>query len=158
MPRPCPSRARGHVACLAQARRQYKVPYPNMYAVPGVNMQVPGEGSSLVAGAAENGKSSDGAISAEAAYKFNCVQRGHQNMLEKMPYVLVMLLASTFSYPLVGGFAGLVFLLGRSLYAYGYRIEPKKRSYGSIEYVGILTLYAITLAFAIELFRGSEPY
>jgi glutathione S-transferase len=48
---------------VMKARTTYKVPYPNLYAVPGVH---------------------------EKADAFNRVQRGHQNMFETLPSIIAM--------------------------------------------------------------------
>ena len=150
-----------------QARRKYDVPYPNLYAVPGVDLhftpptedaKLLSNGDSEKAAAAANGSGGAGAISAQAAFEFNCIQRGHQNTLEKLPLVLAMTVLSVFSYPIVGGVGAIVFVIGRCLYAWGYARAPAKRQYGSITYAGMFLLVGVNMAFAVQLFRGVGPY
>jgi uncharacterized MAPEG superfamily protein len=137
------------------------VAYPNLYAVPGVDMsdRAPGgrgsEKDELVQG---GGAAASHPLTAEAAYGFNCVQRAHQNTLEKMPFFMAFTLLALFSYPLIGGFAALIFLLGRVLYAWGYAKSPRQRSYGNVGYLGQFVQLGVVMAFAVELFRGTQPY
>ena len=145
-----------------QARRKYGVPYPNLYAVPGINLYYgpnDGERARLLGKAAGgSGAEPTGAISADDAYYFNCVQRGHQNLHERLPLMLTMIFMSAFSFPIIGGVAGLVFLVGRVLYFWGYSQAPGKRYYGFVEWLGIFSLLGITVAFAANLFKNAGPY
>ena len=114
---------------VGKARKRIGLAYPALYAPPG------GDGD-----------------------RFNCIQRGHQNTLEKLPLVLAMTVLSVFSYPIVGGVGAIVFVIGRCLYAWGYARAPAKRQYGSITYAGMFLLVGVNMAFAVQLFRGVGPY
>merc|ERR1719153_1216199 len=62
---------------------------------------------------------------------FNCYQRAHQNTLENIPLFLAILLISGLNFPKLAAGAGLVWLIGRVIYSYGYYTgEPKNRLYG----------------------------
>ena len=132
--------------------------------MPGVDLHyvLPSEQSKLLDARVDKAESGAAAtpspISAEAAYQFNCVQRGHQNTLEKLPLVLAMTVLSAFSFPIIGGVGMLVFIGGRGLYAWGYTLSAEQRRYGNLTYVGMLLLVGTTLAFAVQLFRGVPAY
>ncbi|KAI3427201.1 hypothetical protein D9Q98_007137 [Chlorella vulgaris] len=90
---------------VSKARKEYGVPYPLVYAM--------GEG--------------------EAANKFNCTQRGHQNMLETLPLQLAMQLLLGVFYPRVAAIEGAVWATARVAYTMGYMTgEPQKRMGGNI--------------------------
>jgi glutathione S-transferase len=84
--------------------------------------------------------------------EFNAVQRGHQNMLETHYAQLWMMSLAGLKYPIPVAICGAVFSLGRIIYAYGYRIDPKKRVWGSLFFgiSGIATI-GMTVAFALSL-------
>ena len=64
---------------------------------------------------------------------FNCYQRAHQNTLEMIPFVLVMLLLGGLRHPLVASATGGVFLIARIIYSLGYYTgDPKGRLPGFI--------------------------
>lgn len=72
---------------------------------------------------------------------FNCVQRAHQNTLEMFPVYTTFLLIGGLKYPEISAGAGIVYLLGRALYASGYSTgSPDKRRRGVVGYLGFLTL------------------
>jgi glutathione S-transferase len=65
--------------------------------------------------------------------EFNCYQRAHQNMLETLPNILAMLLIGGIRHPRIATGAGLTWILGRILFAFGYYTgDPSKRHRGSI--------------------------
>jgi glutathione S-transferase len=95
---------------VGQARKKYKVFYPAMYAYKG---QVYPE--SL------NDKKEDlKPISEEDAFKYNCIQRGHQNYLENLPTFFALLFVGAFTFPLYAGVCGLIWWFGKFFYFYGY--------------------------------------
>merc|ERR1712055_939595 len=54
---------------------------------------------------------------------FNCYQRAHQNTLENIPLFLAILLISGLNFPKLAAGAGLVWLIGRVIYSYGFYIS-----------------------------------
>ena len=77
---------------VMKARKTYKIPLPNLYAVPGFHKD---------------------------ADAFNRVQRGHQNMLETISDVRAMGLIGGLKYPIACGLFGLLYSLGCFLYMLG---------------------------------------
>ncbi|EXJ95484.1 glutathione S-transferase [Capronia coronata CBS 617.96] len=92
-------------------RKAAGVPYPNMYATP---QQVK--------------ESRD-------AYKFNCAQRAHGNLLENMPQTMLYMLFAGLEYPKATFAVGTAWLICRAIFAYGYitseKPDGKGRLYGS---------------------------
>lgn len=81
--------------------------------------------------------------------KFNCIQRAHQNTLETYPTFLIYLMLGGLQYPRISAGAGVVYLVGRVMYALGYYTgDPKNRKYGSFGAIGMLTLIGNTVSFA----------
>jgi glutathione S-transferase len=144
---------------VGHARRKYGIPYPTLYAVPGTprDYAPPKEGSTTSATPLTEGKTAT--ITPEEAFYFNCVQRGHQNSLENMPVVSVLALVS-WSFPIPAGFALLSYALGRIFYMRGYSVHPEKRNNvvaAALTYPALLALWGLSLATAIQLFRGQPP-
>eukprot|EP00741_Cyanophora_paradoxa_P001631 tig00000498_g1582.t1 len=112
------------------ARKKYKVKYPAMYS-------------------ADDKPGSDG-------YLFNCVQRGHQNMLETMPNQLFLMLVAGFKYPLLSALSGFVWGVGRIVYAIGYASgQPNKRLYGEFFLLATLQCLHGTCSVAWDLLTAS---
>ncbi|RLN97480.1 hypothetical protein BBJ28_00003736 [Nothophytophthora sp. Chile5] len=66
------------------------------------------------------------------AKAFNCVQRGHQNILENIPMFLVLFLLSAVYRPQIAAIAGLVRIIAFAVYMNGYSSgDPKKRMQGA---------------------------
>jgi len=107
-----PILAIGQGAVVTTLRKPAKVPYPNAYATP------------------EQVKSS------KEAYKFNCAQRAHGNLLENMPAAIATLLFAGLFYPQASPILGLVWVVSRALYAYGYitseKPDGKGRAFGGL--------------------------
>lgn len=89
-------------------RKSAGVPYPNAYATP------------------EQCKES------KAAYKLNCAQRAHSNLLENMSQTMMTMMVAGLSYPRVTAALGAGWVVSRILYAYGYITsdDPKGRGIG----------------------------
>jgi len=142
---------------VGAARRLYHFDYPNMYAMPGMKVRAP---DTVDWPGSTNGEPVPAdlliIIEEDVAFKFNCVQRAHQNYLEQLPGMLAMIVLGTFSFPLFTTVFGLIWLLGRLVYAMGYRGSPKRRHRGSFQYIGVLGLMALMIAFAVFLGTGSE--
>ncbi|KAK4535864.1 hypothetical protein CDCA_CDCA06G1889 [Cyanidium caldarium] len=96
---------------VGQARRKYKVSYPNMFEVN------PPQGTSV----------------------FNCTQRGHQHYMETCTFYLPLLLLSGLEYPVAAAALGAVYLVGRWLHFTGYATgDPNKRHSGDVYLFGVL--------------------
>ncbi|KAJ9498817.1 hypothetical protein H2202_005493 [Exophiala xenobiotica] len=99
--------AQGNV--VTGLRKAAGVPYPNPYATPQQAKEKP------------------------AAYKFNCAQRAHANLLENMPQTMMYMLFAGLEYPSATAALGAGWLLFRALYAYGY-VQGQKENGGSRMY------------------------
>jgi glutathione S-transferase len=85
---------------------------------------------------------------------FNCAQRAHQNTLEIFPVYSTLLLIGGLKYPEISSGAGLVFLLGRYVYASNYATgDPAKRTRGGFYALGLLTLLGTTACTVYGLLR-----
>jgi len=98
------------------------------------------------------------ALSREEAEEFNRYQRAHQNNCEVLPTFFAMLLFAGLGFPAATAVAGLVWVLSRQAYAYGYYQSVKTRIWGLGHYLASLALLGLMLAFAIQLLRGVAPY
>ncbi|KAK5452236.1 hypothetical protein LTS15_007302 [Exophiala xenobiotica] len=96
--------AQGNV--VTSLRKAAGVPYPNPYATPQQAKEKP------------------------AAYKFNCAQRAHANLLENMPQTMMYMLFAGLEYPTTTAALGAGWLFFRAMYAYGY-IQGEKENGGS---------------------------
>ncbi|KAK2156401.1 hypothetical protein LSH36_214g03052 [Paralvinella palmiformis] len=84
--------------------------------------------------------------------EFNCIQRAHQNTLENHPTFLFFLLTGGLQYPKCSAVAGLVYVLGRIVYAKGYYSgDPKNKRWGGFGHLGLLVLMGGTISFATYL-------
>ena len=102
---------------VMKARKQFSVPYPNLYATPGYHKH---------------------------ADEFNRVQRGHQNMYESLSSVIVMTLLGGLKHPYSCAVAFCLYLLGSYFYLVGYAdtsLDVKTARYkrgGGIKWIGVL--------------------
>ncbi|VDP55804.1 unnamed protein product [Schistosoma curassoni] len=94
---------------------------------------------------------------------FNCIQRGHQNYLEVLPFFLMALFVGGLRYPRTYTACGVVFLLGRLLYFQGYATgvymhsfifftlkDPAKRYKGVISMAGGFPMIMGLLVFGVQ--------
>jgi glutathione S-transferase len=142
---------------VGAARKKFGVSYPHLYAVAGQERAKSDEASKLEPAAAQ---SSSAVLSAEEAFQFNCVQRGHQNSIENYPLVLASAIIA-WGFPIPAGFALISWALGRIPYMIGYQVAPEKRTNALsilLTYPALLTLLGLDLATAIFLFQGTKPY
>lgn len=84
---------------------------------------------------------------------FNSAQRAHQNTLEALPIVNLMMLCSGLVYPRLAALLGATWVLGRFLYIEGYSSKgPSGRHLGSVvSHLGDLPLVVTTFMAAWEL-------
>ncbi|KAG7400886.1 Microsomal glutathione S-transferase 3 [Phytophthora boehmeriae] len=109
---------------VGKARKLYGIEYPQMYA-----------------------EKSD-----KNAKAFNCVQRGHQNVMENIPLFLALLFTSAVYHPSIAAIAGLVRILGFIAYMRGYSSgDPKKRLQGSFGYLGLLVSIVLSVETSLRL-------
>ena len=116
---------------VTNLRKPAKVKYPNAYATP------------------EQIKNS------KEAYRFNCAQRAHGNLLENMPVAIAALLFAGLFYPLASPLLGLVWVVSRVIYAYGYvtsdKPEGRGRSYGGAFWLAQLGLIGLSVSAALSM-------
>nr|GLL26189.1 microsomal glutathione S-transferase 3-like [Ipomoea trifida] len=111
---------------VGKARKQYKVPYPTMYA-----------------SEAEN----------KDANLFNCVQRGHQNSLENMPVFFMLMIMGGIRHPLICASLGVIYIVSRYGYFTGYASgDPSKRyTLGKYGFLAIFGLKICAISCGIKL-------
>ena len=137
---------------VSAARKQFGVPYPTLYAVPGTP-RVYGPKESYEASYLELPE----LISDEDAFRFNCIQRGHQNTLESASPVIALALVS-WGLPIIAGFAFLLWVVSRFLYLLAYSRGPEGRSAALPYYLpSIIVLLGTTIATAVLFFIGKAP-
>jgi len=111
---------------VVMARKKYNVQYPNLYAVPGTKF----------------------------ADEFNSVQRAHQNTLESMSTVLIMMVMCGLIYPVTSAVCGGIWVVGRVVYGAGYAGGgPEGRRLGGIlSHLGdVPLLYVLPIKIAYDL-------
>ena len=116
---------------VTSLRKPANVPYPNSYAT------------------AEQVKNS------KEAYKFNCAQRAHGNLLENLPQTIANLLFAGLFYPQATPLLGLVWATGRAVYAYGYitsdEANGRGRRYGGFFWLAQLGLIGLSISAALKM-------
>jgi len=120
---------------VMKARKEYKVEYPDLYAVK-----------------AEN----------KYAKEFNCYQRAHQNTLEQQPIFIPLALIAAQRYPLIAAISGFIFVLSRFFFASGYyTFDPAKRYRGGFGMIGVGLLFGLTVVnclimLDVDIFGGKQ--
>ncbi|XP_042038168.1 microsomal glutathione S-transferase 3-like [Salvia splendens] len=111
---------------VGKARKKYKVFYPTMYAIESENKD---------------------------AKLFNCVQRGHQNSLELMPMVLVLLILGGIRHPVIAASLGAAYTVTRYFYFTGYSTgHPKNRlTIGNYGFVAMAGLIVCTISCGVHM-------
>jgi glutathione S-transferase len=88
--------------------------------------------------------------------EFNCIQRAHQQTLELYPQFLFLLFIGGLQLPKLTAGAGVVYLIGRVVFAKGYYTgDPAKRNYGAFGMLGMLVMLGSTLCFAFHQLKWS---
>jgi len=121
-------------------RRRAKIPYPNAYA------------------SAEQIKSAETEEHRQAMYLFNCAQRAHYNFLEHYVIALPALLVAGVGYPRSAAVFGLIWSVGRALYATGYTNPNKEKGAGRYNgmmfYIGEMGLIGLVGKMAYDVLMG----
>eukprot|EP00382_Lankesteria_abbotti_P005795 CAMPEP_0113846522 /NCGR_PEP_ID=MMETSP0372-20130328/1352_1 /TAXON_ID=340204 /ORGANISM="Lankesteria abbotti" /LENGTH=150 /DNA_ID=CAMNT_0000815671 /DNA_START=27 /DNA_END=479 /DNA_ORIENTATION=- /assembly_acc=CAM_ASM_000359 len=117
-------------------REKLGVTYPTMYTVAGVTKM----------------KKDDGRLLTDDECKlFNCYQRAHQNFLETVAMVLMVMLLGGLRHPYVCAGFGILYLVGRISYALGYYTgNPNNRRWGFLTPVAILGMLGTAVKVGIE--------
>ncbi|CAM6097234.1 unnamed protein product [Calypogeia fissa] len=107
------------------ARKKYGVHYPTLYALETDNKE---------------------------AKIFNCVQRGHQNYLEIVPFFFAALLVAGLQHPRIATAAGILFVVARIIYFNDYSTGvPKKRERGAaLGYMCVMVLIVCCISFTVH--------
>jgi glutathione S-transferase len=72
---------------------------------------------------------------------FNCIQRAHQNTLEVIPFLLVLIILVGIALPTYSAICGAIWVTSRFSYAKGYSTgDPAKRAGGNYGYLGYFGL------------------
>ncbi|EED21870.1 glutathione S-transferase, putative [Talaromyces stipitatus ATCC 10500] len=91
---------------VTSLRKPAKIRYPQYYATPAECKENP------------------------AAYKFNCAQRAHGNLLENMPQTILYMLIAGLKWPNATAALGTAWIVFRALYAHGYVTAAKPNGVG----------------------------
>jgi glutathione S-transferase len=84
--------------------------------------------------------------------KFNCYQRSHQNFSENYASVMIGMILGGLKHPVVAAVGGLVWLVGRVVYALGYQTgNPKLRARGFFGYFGLLAILITMISAGISM-------
>ncbi|KAJ8586543.1 membrane-associated proteins in eicosanoid and glutathione metabolism, partial [Rhizopogon salebrosus TDB-379] len=69
----------------------------------------------------------------EAALRFNCMQRAHQNTLESIPLVFISTVVAGLKYPVLAAAMCGAYSFARIIYTIGYKSgQPKRRTLGAL--------------------------
>lgn len=114
---------------VANARKKYNVPYPNLYKI---------------AFDEKEKKEAD---------EFNSIQRAHQNTCESYGFVMLNMCVNGLVYPVASAVMGGLWVLGRVIYGYGYaKGGPNGRYYGAIIFhLGDIPLIFTSIRIAYDM-------
>ncbi|OAX44449.1 membrane-associated proteins in eicosanoid and glutathione metabolism [Rhizopogon vinicolor AM-OR11-026] len=92
----------------------------------------------------------------EAALRFNCMQRAHQNTLESVPLVFLSTVVAGLKYPVLAAALCATYSTARVIYTVGYKTgQPKRRTFGNLfGSVSALGLFGSATYAAYQLFPG----
>jgi glutathione S-transferase len=81
--------------------------------------------------------------------------RVHYNAIEGYPIFILLLLFGALYNPLIAAGAGVVYIIGRFIYAIGYWQAVEKRGPGAgIFHIAELVLLGCTIMFALQVLRS----
>jgi len=88
--------------------------------------------------------------------EFNNYQRAHNNYLEGLPLILIMMVVSGLNYTFFTFILGIVYIIGRQFYSVGYQLNSGKvRIVGTILFdVVIIVLFIASLSSAWSIGGG----
>jgi len=88
---------------------------------------------------------------------YNCSQRAHQNTLENLPIVNMMMLSSATVFPKTAAIFGAIWVVGRFLYIRGYNAGtgPEGRMLGGmVSHLGDMPLLVTTFVAAWTMIKA----
>lgn len=118
---------------VMKGRKALDVPYPNLYATPGVHKH---------------------------ADEFNRIQRSHQNFLEMLDSYIAMTLLGGLQYPIACAVGTVCFYAGAIMYQNGYidtKLDVKMARYqkgGGIKWIGVLISLVSCAALGVNMIRA----
>lgn len=145
---------------VGSARRRFHIPYPTMYAVPSTPRYYSAtmKSANIKKGVSEVAHPIEPLITAEEAYGFNTVQRGHMNVVENMPFIMALLVGA-WPFPLIAAGLGVLQIAGRMLYFIGYSRSVESRQWGAILiYPSLLALIGLNISAVVFAANSTAPY
>jgi len=118
---------------VMKARSEMNVPYPTLYAVPGIHGDK------------------------KQADAFNRIQRSHQNYFEMLDSYIAMTLLGGLKYPIACSLGSVLYYTGAILYQKGYidaSLDVKTARYkkgGAIKWIGFFTSFFATCSLAYSM-------
>jgi len=122
-------------------RKKHGITYPRMYADAGRN-----DGTLLRQ------------LTEDDANEFNRYQRVHQNNSEIMATFFVMMAIAGVGFPVYATIGGLIWVIGRGVYALGYYSSTEKRIYGGFFHAGEIMLLVLCILFGVFLLMKKDSY
>jgi len=97
-------------------------------------------------------------LSYEDWYNFNNGQRAHYNSVEQVASVVALILVTAFYLPMVAGYLGWTYFVGRIIYTMGYlKAGPKGRLVGALVMdLPLLALFVTSIYSGIKIWYGSN--
>ncbi|KAM0022018.1 putative glutathione transferase [Helianthus debilis subsp. tardiflorus] len=114
---------------VGRARKKYNVMYPALYATE---------------------------ADTEDYKLFNCIQRGHQNSLETLPFFFVLMVVGGLKHPVICSGLGVVYTIARFFYFTGYSSgDPNGRlPIGGFNNLALLGLVIVNIWFGVSLLKA----
>lgn len=91
-------------------------------------------------------------------YTFNNGQRTHYNFVEQVGSVLALILVAALAFPMLAGYLGWGYFVGRLVYTFGYiKFGPKGRNIGAlIMDLVLLVLFVVAIYSGVKVWNGSQ--